>query len=80
MHIEPREDGKWNYSSKMNKVFIKMNSVMPVTLSYKPHGNANLHLRAMIVCTSPGDVHIQVKRCVQHKTRNNDNQGLLQFY
>jgi len=75
MHIDPRENQNWHYSSKIKKVFTKMNSVMNVTLSYKPHDNANLHLRTMIVCTSPDDVHIQVKRCEPHKT-----QGLLKFY
>lgn len=62
----------------MNKVFIKLNSVMTLTVSYKPFDAANLSLRAMIVYTSPDDMHLQVKRCANHKAANkftNDNRG-----
>lgn len=81
MHIDPGENQNWLY--KMGKVFIKLNSVMTVTLSYKPYDNSNLYLRAMIVYTSPDDMHLQVGRCANHKASNkssNENQGLLTFY
>ncbi|KAG4079569.1 hypothetical protein HA402_012339 [Bradysia odoriphaga] len=65
--IDPGENQNWLYNLKMNKVFIKLNSVMTVTVSYKPYDAANLSLRAMIVYTSPDDMHLQVKRCANHK-------------
>lgn len=58
MHIAPGENQNWLYNLKMNKVFIKINSVMTVTVSYKPHEATNLSLRAMIVYTSPDDMHL----------------------
>lgn len=77
MHIDPGENQNWLYNLKMNKVYIKLNSVMTVTASYKPHDIANLFLRAMIVYTSPDDMHLPVKRCANHKVRKStcENQG-----
>lgn len=67
MHIDPGDAQTWLYNLKMNKVYIKLNSVMTATVSYKPYDTANLYLRAMIVYTSPDDMHLQVKRCANHK-------------
>lgn len=78
MHIDPGENQNWMYNPKMGKVFIKLNSVMKVTVSYKPYGETKLYLRAMILYASPDDMHLQVKRCANHRV-SNDNQGLLSF-
>lgn len=83
MHIDPGENQNWLFNHKMGKVFIKLNSVMSVTVSYKPFDNSNLYLRAMIVYTSPDDMHLNVQRCANHKASNkssNENQGLLHLY
>lgn len=83
MHIDPGENQNWHFNVTMNKVFIKLNSVMTVTFSYKPNDTANLTLRAMIVYTSPHDMHLQVKRCANHKATSKslvENQGLLQIF
>lgn len=82
IHIEPVDNQNWLYNNKMNKVFIKLNSVMTVTVSYKPITAANLSLRAMIVFASPDDMHLHVKRCANHKTGSkhlDKNQGLLEL-
>lgn len=74
MHIDPGENQNWLFNPKIGKVYIKLNSVMKVALSYKPHGTSNLYLRAMILYSSPDDMHLQVKRCANHRV-SMDNQG-----
>lgn len=83
MHIDPGENQNWLFNHKMNKVFIKLNSVMTATISYKPSDTSSLFLRAMIVYTSPDDMHLQVKRCANHKASSKsmiENQGSLKIY
>lgn len=80
MLIDPVEEAQnWLFNHKIGKVFIKINSVMTATVSFKPHDTSNLTLRAMIVYTNPDDMHLQVKRCANHKAAKsiNENQGLL---
>ncbi len=80
MHMDPGDNPNWLYNLKMNKVFIKLNSVMTVTVSYKPYDESNLFLRAMIVYSSPDDMHLHVKRCANHKASSKslvDIQGKL---
>lgn len=74
MHIDPGENQNWLFNPKIGKVYIKLNSVMKVTLSYKPYSTTNLFLRAMILYSSPDDMHLQVKRCANHRV-SADNQG-----
>lgn len=76
--IDPGENQNWLYNLEKNKVFIKLNSVMTVRVSYKPCDASNLLLRAMIVYTSPDDMHLHVNRCANHKAANKfsiENQG-----
>lgn len=74
MHIDPGENQNWLFNPKIGKVYIKLNSVMKVALSYKPYNTTNLFLRAMILYSSPDDMHLQVKRCANHRV-SIDNQG-----
>lgn len=78
MHIDPVENQNWLFNPKLGKVYIKLNSVMKVTLFYKPYSTTNLFLRAMILYSSPDDMHLQVKRCANHRV-STDNQGSFQF-
>lgn len=77
MHIDPGENQNWLFNPKIGKVYIKLNSVMKVTLSYKPYNATNLFLRAMILYSSPDDMHLPVKRCANHRVSMDINQGLL---
>lgn len=78
MHIDPGDNPNWIFNLKLNKVFIKLNSVMTATVAYKPSDANSYSLRAMIVYTSPDDMHLQVKRCANHKASSKsmgENQG-----
>ncbi len=78
MHIDPGENQNWLFNPRLGKVYIKLNSVMTVTLSYKPQNTSSLFLRAMILYSSPEDMHLQVKRCANHRV-SIDSQGLYFF-
>lgn len=75
MHIDPGENQNWLFNPKIGKVYIKINSVMKVTLSYKPYNATNLYLRAMILYSSPDDMHLPVKRCANHRVAVENNQS-----
>lgn len=52
----------------MGKIYIKLNSVMNVSFSYIPmNSNDYLYLRAMIVFSSPDEMHLPVNRCPNHR-------------
>ncbi|XP_037037423.1 cellular tumor antigen p53-like isoform X2 [Bradysia coprophila] len=80
MHIDPGENQNWLFNPKIGKVYIKLNSVMKVTLSYKPYSATNLFLRAMILYSSPDDMHLPVKRCANHRVSIGNNQGVPQAH
>ncbi|KAJ6640318.1 Tumor protein 63, partial [Pseudolycoriella hygida] len=72
MHMDPGDNPNWLYNVKQNKVFIKVNSVMTLTFTYKPFDATNLFLRAMLVYTSPDDMHLDIKRCANHRETSNN--------
>lgn len=67
MHINNGDNQNWLYNQRMDKVFIKLNSVMTATVTYKPLETGDLFLRAMIVYTNPDDMHLPVTRCANHR-------------
>lgn len=80
MLMEPPKKSDWVYYEKTNKVFIKPNTVMTTTFSFKPNDSSNLILRAMIVNTNPDHMRVPIKRCANHRSSNNtaDVQGWWQ--
>lgn len=69
IHVEPGEKINWEYSPKLEKVYIKLNSVMNLNVSYEAVGNFDEHLfvRAMIVFSSSSEMHLAVSRCPNHR-------------
>lgn len=63
------DSNNWIYSPDLDKIFIKISSVMNVHLSYRPL-NENLYVRAMILYSNPDDMHLPVKRCPNHSTND----------
>lgn len=63
------DSNNWLYEPKLEKIFIKMSSVMNISISYVPHPG-QLFLRAMILYTSPDDMHLPVKRCANHREKD----------
>lgn len=61
------EKFNWLYSAKLDKVYIKLNSVMHLAVSYVPHGIEPLHVRAMIVFSRREEMHLPVTRCPNHR-------------
>lgn len=62
------------YSSKLNKVFVKMNTHLHLYPTYSNiDPNKELSIRAMIVYTSQNDLAEPVKKCPNHKDRDNSD-------
>lgn len=60
------DNNNWLYVPQLEKIFIKMTSVMNINISFIPI-TGNLSLRAMILYTSPDEMHLAVKRCANHR-------------
>lgn len=60
------DNNNWQYHTQLEKIFIKMNAVMNVNISFKPL-NQVLFLRAMILYSNPNEMHLPVRRCANHK-------------
>lgn len=56
------------------KLYIKMSSKMTINVAYRPqnHINEPLNVRAMIIFSSPSEMHLPVKRCANHRVANTD--------
>lgn len=57
------------------KLYIKMNSKMTINVAYRPDSlnrNERLNVRAMIIFSSPAEMHLPVKRCANHRVANNE--------
>lgn len=79
IHIEQGEKINWMYSTKLDKVYIKLNSVMNLNISYVPIGNVPEHLfvRAMIVFSSTDEMHMAVSRCPNHRMQRDPNSNQI---
>lgn len=56
----------WMFSSRLNKVFVKMNQACTFNISYQALNVQELFLRVMMVCSAPEDMHHPVYRCNNH--------------
>lgn len=80
LNAESAGKTSWMYSTKLNKVFVKINTALNVHASYKiVEPNQELYVRAMIVYTSNNDLAEPVMKCPNHKAQSNvtDPQHIL---
>lgn len=72
LNAESAGKTSWMYSTKLNKVFVKINTALNVHASYKiVEPNQVLYVRAMIVYTSNNDLAEPVMKCPNHKAQSN---------
>lgn len=75
LNSESASKSSWMYSSKLNKVFVKINTylnVHPVFRVIDP--SQMLYIRAMIVYSSTSELADPVKKCPNHRSQpNQDN-------
>lgn len=64
------DNNNWLFNPNLQKIFIKMNAVMSINLTFNPP-KETLFLRAMIIYSNVNEMHLPVKRCANH--RMNDN-------
>lgn len=80
LNAESAGKTSWMYSTKLNKVFVKINTALNVHASYKiAEPNQVIFVRAMIVYTSNNDLAEPVMKCPNHKAQSNvaDPQHIL---
>lgn len=71
LNAESAGKTSWMYSTKLNKVFVKINTTLNVHASYKiVEPNQVLFVRAMIVYTSNNDLAEPVMKCPNHKAQS----------
>lgn len=70
IHVDNGEKINWLYSAKQEKVYIKLNSTMNLTVSYVPNDGEPLHVRAMIVFSRREEMHMPVTRCPNHRKQD----------
>ncbi|XP_055631570.1 cellular tumor antigen p53-like isoform X2 [Toxorhynchites rutilus septentrionalis] len=63
----------WMFSSRLNKVFVKMGQACTFNISYQSFDYQELVVRAMLVCSAPEDMHYPVFRCENHRCSDNNN-------
>lgn len=73
IHVDQGDKLNWLYSAKQEKVYIKLNSMMHLTVSYEPlNPSEALHVRAMIVFSRRDEMHLPVSRCPNHRMMRNE--------
>lgn len=71
LHSENSGKSSYMYSSKLNKVFVKLGSAMNVYVSFtKVDMHTDLFVRAMIVYSNHDDLNEPVKKCPNHKEQS----------
>lgn len=71
LHSENSGKSSYMYSSKLNKVFVKLGSAMNVYVSYATiDTNTEVFVRAMIVYSNHDDLNEPVKKCPNHKEQS----------
>lgn len=63
----------WMFSSRLNKVFVKMGQACTFNISYQALNYQELYVRAMLVCSAPEDMHQPVFRCENHRCSDSSN-------
>lgn len=63
----------WMFSSRLNKVFVKMGQACTFNISYQALNYQDLYVRAMMVCSAPEDMHQPVFRCENHRCSESSN-------
>ncbi|XP_055590543.1 cellular tumor antigen p53 isoform X2 [Uranotaenia lowii] len=63
----------WMFSSRLNKVFVKMGQACTFNLSCQTFTYQQLYVRAMMVCSAPEDLHYPVFRCENHRCSDNSS-------
>ncbi|XP_065074299.1 cellular tumor antigen p53-like isoform X2 [Ochlerotatus camptorhynchus] len=66
----------WMFSSRLNKVFVKMGQACTFNISYQALTYQELYVRAMLVCSTPEDMHQPVFRCENHRCSDSSNMKL----
>lgn len=71
LNSESASKTSWMFSTKLNKVFVKINTYLNVHASYtNVDENQQLFVRAMIVYTSANDLAEPVKKCPNHREQS----------
>lgn len=63
----------WMFSSRLNKVYVKMGQACTFNISYQALTGHELYVRAMMVCSAPEDMHQPVFRCENHRCSDSSN-------
>lgn len=75
LHGDHSGKTSWMFSTKLNKVFVKINSNINVYPKYEvQHHGEELYVRTMIVYTQKNDIQEPVTKCPNHRSQN-DNMG-----
>lgn len=62
------DNNNWLFVPPLEKIFIKMQSVMNINVTYVPQmPPERLYVRAMILYSNPDEMHLPVKRCANHR-------------
>lgn len=69
------DNNNWLYLPPLEKIFIKMASVMNINVSYLPQLQPEqLYVRVMILYSNPDEMHLPVKRCANHRESDTNHQ------
>lgn len=69
----------WMFSSRLNKVFVKMGQPCTFNVSYQAGaGIPGMLVRAMLVCSSLEDMYQPIYRCENHRGNDKSNPNLSQ--
>lgn len=63
------DNNNWLFHPKLQKIFIKMSSVMNINVLHLPTDKP-LFLRAMILFSNENEMHLPVKRCANHRQQD----------
>lgn len=66
----------WMFSSRLNKVFVKMGQPCTFNVSYQAGGGFQPQVRAMLVCSSLEDMYQPIYRCENHRGNDRSNPNL----
>lgn len=70
----------WMFSSRLNKVFVKMGQPCTFNVSYQSGGGVSvppqLQVRAMLVCSALEDLYTPIYRCENHRGNDRSNPNL----
>lgn len=67
----------WMFSSRLNKVFVKMGQPCTFNVSYQVGaGLPQMQVRAMLVCSSLEDMYQPIYRCENHRGNDRSNPNL----